>query len=165
MSIPIGSTVAVQWEDWGPCTHHTIIGKGNHNHHNRSYKIQVTNTGRIITCNRQHIKPTPITAEDYMCYQASKHTKIDPLNAILDHIQRNPPTYMDKAISNKRDNNKTIHGEHEVRNNLQGSREKQTEEVCSNTRVVNGHINEGGNIVKTRYGRIVKKPDRLMYQQ
>ena len=38
---------------------------------------------------------------------------------------------------------------------------KQTEEVCSNTRVVNEHINEGENIVKTRYGRIVKKPDRL----
>ena len=25
--------------------------------------------------------------------------------------------------------------------------------------------NKGENIVKTRYGRIVKKPDRLMYQQ
>ena len=60
-SISIGSTVVVQWEDWGPWTHWTIIGKGNHNHHNRLYKIQVTNTGRIITHNRQHIKPTPIT--------------------------------------------------------------------------------------------------------
>ena len=39
----------------------------------------------------------------------------------------------------------------------------QKEEVCSNTRVVKEHINEGENIVKTRYGRIVKKPHRLMY--
>ena len=58
-----------------------------------------------------------------------------------------------------------MHGQNKVRNNLQGSREEQTEEVCSNTRVDNDHKKEGENIVKTRYGRIVKKPDRLMYQQ
>ena len=150
VSIPIGSTVLVHQEDGGPWTHVTIIGKGYHNHHNRSYKIQVTNTGRIITCNRQHIKPTPITAEDYMHYQASKHAKTYPLNAILDHIQRNPHTYVDKAIDNERDNNKNIHGEHAVRNKLQGIGEKQTEEICSNTKVVNEHINEGENTVKTR---------------
>ena len=72
---------------------------------------------------------------------------------------------MDKAISNERNDNKNIHSEHEVRNNLQSSREKQIEKVCSNTKVVNEHINEGENIVKTQYGRIVKKPDRLMCQQ
>ena len=55
--------------------------------------------------------------------------------------------------------------EHKDRTNLQGSGEKQTEEVFSNTRVDNEHKNEGGNIVKTRYGRIVKKPDRITYQQ
>ena len=88
VSIPIGSTVVVQQEDGGLWTHGTIVGKGDHHHHNRSYKIQVTTTGRITTCNRQHIKPTPITAEDYMHYQARKHTNTDPLNAILDHIQK-----------------------------------------------------------------------------
>ena len=51
------------------------MSKGDHYHHNRSYNIQVTNTGQIFTCNRQHIKPTPITAETYMHYQASKHKK------------------------------------------------------------------------------------------
>ena len=61
VSIPIGSTVAVQWEDGGPFTHGTIVGKGNHNH--TTGHIQVTTTGRIITCNGQHIKPTPIIAE------------------------------------------------------------------------------------------------------
>ena len=71
---------------------------------------------------------------------------------------------MDKAISNERDVNKNIDGEQGVRNDLQSSREKLTEEVCPNIRVVNEQINEGENIVKTRYGRIVKKPDRLMYQ-
>ena len=88
VSIPIGSTVAVQWEDRGPWTHGMIVRKGNHNHHNQSYKIQVTTASKIITCNRQHIKATTIAAEDYMHYQARKHTitQTDPLDAILDHI-------------------------------------------------------------------------------
>ena len=41
-SIPIGSTVAVQCEDGGSWTHGTIEGKGNHNHHQRSYNIHIT---------------------------------------------------------------------------------------------------------------------------
>ena len=49
VSIPIGSTVAVQQEERGLCTHGTIVGKGDHNHHNQSYKIQVTTMGRVIT--------------------------------------------------------------------------------------------------------------------
>ena len=75
VSISIGSTVVVQCEDRRPWTYATIVGKGAHNHNNRSYKIQATTTGRIITCNRQHIKPKPIIAEYNMCYHASKHTK------------------------------------------------------------------------------------------
>ena len=51
-----------------------IVGKGDHNHHNQSYNIQVTTMGRIITCNRQHIKPTSITAEEYIHYEAKEHT-------------------------------------------------------------------------------------------
>ena len=137
---------------------------GDHNHHNRSYKIQVTTTGRIITCNRQHIKPTPITAEDYMHYQTRKHIKTNPLNVILDHIHKNPHTYKDIAISNEKIDNQNAHGEHGVRNKLQSSKKEQTEEICSSTRVVNENINEGENIVKTRSGRIMKKPDRITYQ-
>ena len=53
----IGYTVAVQHEDG------TIKEKGDDNHHNRSYKIYITTTGKTITCNRQHIKPTPISVE------------------------------------------------------------------------------------------------------
>ena len=71
---------------------------------------------------------------------------------------------MDKTIPNERDDNRNTHCEHRVRNNLQSSGEKQTEEVYSNTRVVIEHINAGDNIVKTRYGKIIKKPDRLMYK-
>ena len=91
MSIPIESTVAVQQEDRGPWTHGTVVNKGSHNHHSRTYKIQVTKTGRIITHNKQHIRPTPITAENFPCNQLSKHSKTDPLDTILDHIQNIHP--------------------------------------------------------------------------
>ena len=104
MSIPIGSTVVVQPEDEGPWTHGAVVDKGDYNHHNRSYKIQVTKTGRIITHNRQHIRPTPITAENFLHNQLSKHTKTDPLDAILDHIQRHPPPHTIKNITNERAN-------------------------------------------------------------
>ena len=145
-----------------PWTHGTIVGKGDHNHHNRSYKIQVTTTGRIITCNRQDMKPTPITAEDYMQYQARKHTKTDPLDAILDCIQKNPHTYSDIVISDERDDNQNTHGEHRVRNDFQGSGQKQTEEISSSTRVVNENINKGENIVKTRYWKNCEEPRQTL---
>ena len=32
----IGSTVVVQWEDGGPWTHSTVVGRGNHNHNSRA---------------------------------------------------------------------------------------------------------------------------------
>ena len=47
--IPIGSAVAVQQEDGRLWTHGIVVGTGNHNHHNRSYTIQLTTNGRQIT--------------------------------------------------------------------------------------------------------------------
>ena len=60
-----------------------------------------------------------------MHYQARKHTETDPLNAILDHIQKYPHTYIDKAIFYKRNDNQNTHGEHRVRNNFQGNGENR----------------------------------------
>ena len=48
-NIPIGSAVAVQCEDSGPWTHGTVVDTGNHNHHDRSYIIQLTKNGRHIS--------------------------------------------------------------------------------------------------------------------
>ena len=42
VSIPIGSTVVVQQENQGPWTHGTMEGKGDQNHHDRSYHICIT---------------------------------------------------------------------------------------------------------------------------
>ena len=49
VSLPIGSTVAVQCKDMGPWTHGTIEDKGAHNHHDSSYHIHITMTGQLVT--------------------------------------------------------------------------------------------------------------------
>ena len=94
-NIPIGSAVAVQCEDGRPWTHVTVVNTGNHNHHNRSYIIQLTTNGRCISRNRRHIKPTTVTAETYLQHQANKqsNTKTDPLTEILNIINRTPTIY------------------------------------------------------------------------
>ena len=45
VSIPIGSTAAVQPEEGGLWTHGIIEGKDDQNHHDRSYHICITKTG------------------------------------------------------------------------------------------------------------------------
>ena len=61
-NIPIGSALTVQHEDSRPWTHGTVVDMGNHNHHDRSYVIQLTTNTRHISRNRQHIRPTTVTA-------------------------------------------------------------------------------------------------------
>ena len=103
-----------------------IVGKGDHNHHNHSYNIKVTTAGRIITHNRQHIKPTSITADEYIHHQAKKHTnrQTDPLDAILDHIENSPQSYSNKNTHNNNNESQGIHGEQGAKNNSQGSRQE-----------------------------------------
>ena len=45
-SIPIGSAVVVQQQDGRLWTHGTIVGTGDHNHHNRAYTIQLMTNDR-----------------------------------------------------------------------------------------------------------------------
>ena len=63
--LPIRSAVMVQCKDGGPLTHHTIGGKGDHNHNNKSYTICVTKTGQVVTRNSKNMKPTQITDKQY----------------------------------------------------------------------------------------------------
>ena len=44
--IPLGSTVAVQRKDSGLWTHGIVVNTGHHNHHDRSYIVQLTTTGK-----------------------------------------------------------------------------------------------------------------------
>ena len=103
--IPIGSTVAIQQEDGRPWTHGMIVGTSDHNHHDRSYTVQLTSNGRCITCNRQYIKPTSITADTYLQYKATKQhcTRTDPLVDILNSINKTPTAHVN-AQTNSSDN-------------------------------------------------------------
>ena len=68
VSFPLGSTVVVQQEGGGLWTHGTMVGRGYHNHNNRSYIIYITKTGHVITRNSKHIKVIPIMAEQYLWF-------------------------------------------------------------------------------------------------
>ena len=56
----------VEHEDGGLLTYGATLRKGDHNHNNRSYTMCVTNTGKLITRKCQHVKPTQITAKQYL---------------------------------------------------------------------------------------------------
>ena len=110
-SIAIGSTIAVQQEDGGLWTHRTIVGKGDHNHHNISYIIQISTTGRRITSNRQHIRLTLITTDNYICYQPTKHAnrQTNPLDGVLEHFKNNPISYSNRTIHRNTNNTQNTH--------------------------------------------------------
>ena len=99
--IPIGSAVVVQ-QDSRPWTHGTIVGIGTHNHHDKSYQIQLTTNGRCITCNRCYIKPTTVMADAYIQYHSTKqqNARADPLAIILNNITKNPVVYTTIQIPN-----------------------------------------------------------------
>ena len=128
VSLPIGSTIVVQQENGGLWTHGTIEDKGDHNQHDRSCKICITKTGRIITCNRWHIGPIPISAEHYLHNQLSKHTKTDPLNTILDHPEKHPPQPTITDTTNERPHNNNTSNKWTASDNVQNNNEKQIEE-------------------------------------
>ena len=74
-------------------------------------------------------------------------------------------TTTNKIITNERHNNNSMPYEHKETNSIQNIKGKQREEEGMNTILDNKHRNDGENIVGTRYGRIIRKPDRLMYEQ
>ena len=168
-SIPIGSAVVVQQEDGGLWTHGTIVGTGNHNHHNRAYTIQLTTNGRQITCNRWHIKPTSITADTYLQYHSTKqsHPRTDPLADILNNINKNPVVY----TSNHNDHRGQ--GHQQTNNNQIGEardKEQNSAVVNNDPRQENTHtsidkrtIPHSSKVIKTRSRQIIRKPDRLVY--
>ena len=89
---------------------------------------------------------------------------MDLLDAILDHNKNNPQSYTNKNTHNNNNDSHGIHGEEGSKNNPQGSGQEHIQKIPNETRIGNGNIKEGENIVKTKYGRTVKKPDRLVYQ-
>ena len=68
---------------------------------------------------------------------------------------------MDTTNERPHSNNTTI--EIIVPDNVQNNNKKQTEEKDTNITPNSKYSNNKENVIRTRYGRIVKKPDRLTY--
>ena len=150
-SIPTGSTIVVQQEDGGLWTHGMIVGKGDHNHHDQSYIIQITTTGRRITNNRQHIRLTSITADEYICYQATKHAnrQTDPLDAIPEHIKINPMSYSNRTAQNIINNTHNTNNKQQPKSDILERRKEETQTTINNTGEDNNKtIQQGETIYK-----------------
>ena len=165
--IPIGSAVVVQWEDVRPWTHGTVVGTGDHNHHDKSYTIQLTINGRCTTCKRHHIKLTSVTADAYIQYHATKqqNARTDPLVEILNNITKHPAAYATRQIPDaceqyntkqKEEAEDSKHYSAEPRNSI---RQTDTQAVKDSKTII-----KDGDTIRTRSGCISKKLDRLAYR-
>ena len=171
--IPIGSAVVVQQEDSRPCTHGTVVNRGDHNHHGISYTIQLTTNGRCITWNRQHIKPTAVTADAYIKHQSYKQCNIstDPLADILNNIDKNPGAYNNKQVLNSVVEEEQSIGQivnnpnQQVAENIEHSIKRTGINKKEGTDELRGNILtiHEGEITRTRSGCIIRKPNRLTY--
>ena len=86
--LPTGSTVAVKREDFGPWMHRMRIGYGTDDHNCRISRVRVTKTGHAIIRMKRHIKPTNVSAEDYLLNKMAKASQTmaeDRLNELTDH--------------------------------------------------------------------------------
>ena len=149
-----------------------VVGRGDHNHHGRSYVIQLTNNGRCITRNRCLIKPTKITTDTYLQHQSKtlSNKTTDPLAEILNNINNNPALYATAWAATtartphqyeEQNNIKSGHKETDI-NGYHKDAENMQEKgpVHISGRSDPAHINE---VIKTRSGCVIKKPDRLTY--
>ena len=165
--IPIGSAVAVQQEDGGLWTHGTIVGSGNHNHHDKSYMIQLTTNDRCITCSRYHIKPTTVTADAYIQYHSTKqqNARLDPLADILNTITKNPVAYATIQTTNIPEQFEEKQKE-EAKDKEQHSSKasNSSRQACTDAIRDNRTIMHDGDTIRTRSGCVGKKPHRLMYE-
>ena len=164
-NIPTRSAVAVQHEDGRPWTHGTVVDTGDHNHHDRSYVIQLTINGRCISRNRQHIRPTTVTPYKYLHHQYNKQSSIktDPLAEILNNINRNPAIYGTRQVRNT---NNTCEQYNEQSTNKNAQQEANIEQYnkkpdSSKERGTSGSHNRNASLQenkvnRTRSGCIVK---------
>ena len=77
-----------------------MVGRGDHNHNNRSYTIRITKTGCIIIRNSKDIKTTPITAEQCLRDQLTQHTE-DLLHKILKQYETLSPCNLPNNSKNR----------------------------------------------------------------
>ena len=95
-----------------------------------------------------------ITAEDYICYQVNKHM----------NKQTDPQSYSNKVTHNNNNDSQNIHDDQQAKKTSIRRCTGIHTKTLNDTRVDKNSIQKGENIVKTRYGTMIRKPDRLTYQ-
>ena len=141
---------------------------GDHNHHDRSYVIQLTTNGRCISRNRWHIRPTTVTADKYLQHQSNKQSNIktDPLAEMLNNINRNPAIYGTRQVRNinntceqynEQTTNKIVQEEANIEQYNKKADSSQ-ERGTSGTHNRKASLQEN-EVNRMRSGRIVRKPD------
>ena len=68
-----------------------------------------------------------------------------------------------RTLNNNNDS-QDRHGKQGTKNNSQGSGQEHIQKLSNGARIDNDDIPKDENIVKTRYGRNIRKPDRPTYQ-
>ena len=150
-----------------------IVGTSDHNHHDRSYAIQLTSNGRCITHNRQYIKPTSITVDTYLQYIATKQhcTRTNPLADILNGINKTPAAHVN-VQTNSSDNKSRQYEQHPSQKQKGEAQDKEHSKAVTNNEqrqektsapIDKRVLSCDSRIIKTKSGQIIKTPDRLAY--
>ena len=102
---------------------------------------------------------TPITAENFLHNQLNRHTKIDPLDTILEHIQKHTLTHTAIIITNEETNNSNLLDAPKKTISIQDDKGKQREKKDTNTVSDNKYGNDGERIIRTRCGIVKNQTD------
>ena len=139
-----------------------VVNTGNHNHHERSYIMQLTTTGKQITRNRCHTKPTSITTYSYIQHHTNRHhiRTTDPLQEILDNINKNPELFSNKHVQSTLLTDKNYTWADNV-----GNQTSNLNKIGVNrgTNMDHNSKQQDNSVQRTRSGHVSKKPDHLMY--
>ena len=140
----------VQREDTGPWTHGTIIDHNKAKLNMRSYRIKLSLTGHLVTRNTKHIRKTVIKPWMYKHIEKLKQTDND--------------NDQDKHCNHSAD--KILPDNTAMSTPLQTLGSPQVDLAAKSVRPTVKNVDpkyEQPNVVKTRFGRVVKPPNHFMY--
>ena len=116
--------------------------------------------------------PTPISVEHYLCDQFHKYIKANPLENILAQLEKQPSAYNTINSTDNGQNSSNITHVYTTVHEEQGNHQERGEEhseqkIIVNKSPANRHSDNKENghnsIIRTRYGRVIRKLDRLAY--
>ena len=73
-------------------------------------------------------------------------------------------SYSNRTVQSNINNTQCTHSDQQPLNSPQERRQEHIQGTVTNTREDNNRIQQDENVVKTRYGKAIRKPNRLTYQ-